>query len=122
MSRDTAYLFDILDSARLALQYVSDSSREEFQQDVKLQDAVVRRLEIIGEAARRLTDATRASLPALPWRSMIGMRNVAIHQYDAVDPLRVWDTIQQDLPRVIALLEPVFSSFQPPIEPASDQV
>jgi uncharacterized protein with HEPN domain len=121
MSRDPAYLFDILDSARLALAYVADKSREEFLQDVQLQDAVIRRLEIIGEAARRLTAATRASLPELPWRSMIGMRNVMIHQYDAVDLGRVWDTVTAALPDLIAVLEPVISAFERPAErPAND--
>jgi uncharacterized protein with HEPN domain len=119
MSRDPAYLFDILDSAGLALAYVAGKSREDFLHDVQLQDAVIRRLEIIGEAARRLTDATRASLPELPWRSMIGMRNVTIHQYDAVDLTRVWDTVEVALPKLIAVLEPVVSSLERPSEERS---
>ncbi len=85
MQRDAAYLRDILEAARLALAYLQKVDREAFDRDTKLQDAVLRRLEIIGEAARRVSADTRRAHPEIPWRQMIGMRNQVIHMYDGVD-------------------------------------
>jgi len=108
--RTAAYLLDILNSARLARSYVAAKEWNEFQADRLCQDAVVRRLEILGEAARRIPEETRDRFPALPWRQMIGMRNRMIHQYDQVDLQVVWDTIQQDLPGLIVSLEAMLPS------------
>src|SRR3990172_1094657 len=85
MPRDSEYLLDILDAARLAMTYVAEKTKEEFEADIQCQDAVIRRLEIIGEAARRISDQTRSALPHLPWNAMIGMRSVMIHEYNDVD-------------------------------------
>ena len=65
-----------------------------------LQDAIVRRLEIVGEAATRLSDEARQTLSHLPWRQIVGMRNIMIHQYDRVDLKLVWDTATQVLPQL----------------------
>ena len=105
MSRDDAYLLDILDAARLALQYVRGKTRDQFLEDVQLQDAVIRRLAIIGEAARRVSEPTRLAHAALPWHDMIGMRNIVIHEYDGVDLEVVWDAVARDLEPLIAALE-----------------
>jgi len=104
MQRDVAYLQDIQESARLALSYLADSDPHAFAEDTQLQDAVIRRLEIIGEAARRVSEETRAAHPALPWRQMIGMRNQVIHMYDGVDLHVVWSTVRDDLPALLELL------------------
>jgi uncharacterized protein with HEPN domain len=85
MQRDAAYLRDILESARLAIAYAEGSDLEAFSRDTQLQDAVIRRMEVVGEAARRVSEETRDAHPALPWRQMIGMRNQMIHMYDGVD-------------------------------------
>ncbi|MBW2721666.1 MAG: DUF86 domain-containing protein [Deltaproteobacteria bacterium] len=107
MSRDKEYVIDILEAAKLALSYVSGKTKDEFLKDTQCQDAVIRRLEIIGEAARRISDETRATYPKLPWKAMVGMRNVMIHEYDDVDLVIVWNTVQNDLPPVVARLEKV---------------
>lgn len=107
MSRDNAYLLDILQAARLARSYVEGMTKPEFLANTQCQDAVIRRLEIIGEAARRLSDETRIALPELAWEAMVGMRNVLIHEYDDVDFSIVWDAIQGDLPPLIATLEKI---------------
>ncbi len=107
MQHDLAYILDILDAAKLAIQYVQDIEKEAFFQDIKCQDSVIRRLEIIGEAARRVSLSTRAEIPDIPWMEMIGMRNMMIHEYDSVDLEIVWDTIQRDLPRVIVILSAI---------------
>lgn len=105
MLRDTEYLIDILEAAKLAVGYVAGKSREAFLKDTQCQDAVIRRLEIIGEAARRVSEGTRRNHPELPWHSMVGMRNVMIHEYDDVDLVVVWDTVRDDLPGIVSTLE-----------------
>ena len=107
MSRDTIYLLDILQAARLAQMYVAGKTLEEFSRDIQCQDAVIRRLEIIGEAARRLSDETRQSLASIPFNTMADMRNLLIHEYDDVDLSIVWDTVQIDLPSLIVILEKI---------------
>jgi uncharacterized protein with HEPN domain len=67
----------------------------------------MRQLEIMGEAARRLSEETRLEIPEIPWRQIISMRNRLIHGYDDVDLVIVWETIQNDLPPLIAQLEKV---------------
>jgi len=110
MSRDDAYLYDILESARAALEYVGKKSRDEFAKDPILQDAVVRRLEIIGEAAGRVSTATQKKHPKLPWQAMKGTRNRVIHEYDSVEIDIVWDIVQLDLPLLVSELEKIVSA------------
>ena len=89
------------------MSYVAGKTKEDFLNDIQVQDSVVRRLEIIGEASRRLSDSTRTTLSQIPWRRTIGMRNIIIHEYDEVDLEVVWDTIQNYLPPLIVELEKV---------------
>src|ERR1039457_57148 len=105
MSKDNAYLADILDSARIIQQHLSGMTREQFLADLRTQDAVVRRFEIIGEAARHLSPEAQKALPEVPWNLVVGMRNLLIHDYDDVDPKRVWTDSQNDLSPLIARLE-----------------
>jgi len=101
MPRDDTYLVDILESARIALGYALKKTRDEFSQDLQCQDAIVRRIEIIGEAARRVSQDTRDKNPQIPWREMTSMRNLVIHEYDLVDVGQVWDTVQNKIPPLI---------------------
>lgn len=107
MSRDDAYLYDILESARAASEYVGRKSREQFIKDPILQDAIVRRLEIIGEAAGRVSTATQKKYPRLPWKAMKGTRNRVIHEYDSIELDIIWDIIQLDLPLLVTELEKI---------------
>jgi len=107
MQRDKEYLLDILEAAKLAIDYIGDKTMEEFFDDLQCQDAVIRRLEIIGEAARRISEETRAAYPDLPWNDMVGMRNVMIHEYDDVDLAIVWETVHNDLLPLINALEKI---------------
>jgi uncharacterized protein with HEPN domain len=109
MDRDRAYLLDILEAAKLIQGYIGDKKKEDFLEDRQCQDAVIRRLEIIGEAARRISENTKKAFPNLPWNEMIGMRNVMIHEYNGVDIILVWDTIQRDIPPLISSLEEIIS-------------
>lgn len=107
MQRDQAYLLDILDAARLAIEYASRASKADFLQDTQLQDSIIRRIEIMGEAAKRVSLSTRESYPEIPWAEMAGMRNLMIHDYDDVDLDIVWDTVQNDLPQLIDRITPL---------------
>jgi uncharacterized protein with HEPN domain len=107
MSRDSVYLLDILKAGKLALSYLMGKTKEEFLRDTQCQDAVIRRLEVIGEAAGRVSSDTTTKYPDLPWNKMVSMRNIMIHEYDDVDLTIVWDTVQNDLPSLVALLEPL---------------
>lgn len=113
MSRDEVYLRDVLDAATVALGYVGGKTREEFLADMQLQDAVIRRLSILGEAARRVSDIGRAAWPELPWAEMVGMRNIVVHEYDNVDAEVVWSAVQEDLPRLVRSLNKVLGIDNP---------
>jgi uncharacterized protein with HEPN domain len=84
-------LRDILDSCRLVSRYVDGVVKQDFACDIEKQDAVIRRIEIIGEATAHLNEATRLSLPGLPFRQMRGMRNIIAHDYANVDIDVVWE-------------------------------
>jgi uncharacterized protein with HEPN domain len=91
------YLSDILDAIDKTLDYTR-AGKEAFLVDSRTQDAVLRNIEIIGEAVRGITDETRGLHPEIPWKEMAGMRDRIIHDYFRVDVEVVWDVVSQDLP------------------------
>lgn len=105
MQRDLQFLLDMLQSAELILTYMTHVSKNEFAANVQLQDAVIRRLLIIAEAARRVSDETRQVLPNISWQEMNGMRNRLVHEYDDVNLSIVWDTVQAKIPPLIKELK-----------------
>ncbi|MCX6343951.1 MAG: DUF86 domain-containing protein [Armatimonadetes bacterium] len=107
MWRDDAYLLDIIISSRKVLKYSDGLSQAEFDSDEIVQNAIMRMLEIIGEAARRVSQETRDAHADIPWAGMIGMRNRLIHEYFRIDAQKVWETIQEDIPALVALIEPL---------------
>lgn len=112
MKRDLQSLLDMLQSAQIAMNYITGRSQEELATDLQLQDAIVHRLLIIGEASKRVSETTRQSLPTIPWTAINGMRNRLIHEYDETDLDIVWDTVVKSLPPLILELEKVVSSDQ----------
>jgi uncharacterized protein with HEPN domain len=78
---------------------------EEFIEDKKSQYAVMRALEVIGEAARQVPDSVRNSTPEIPWREITGMRNKLMHEYFGASMKVVWRTVQEDLPAIIPYLK-----------------
>jgi uncharacterized protein with HEPN domain len=106
MSRsDQVYLKDILESVTLVLNYTEHKTEFEFVNDVILQDAVIRRFEIIGEAASQISTGFKNSNPNVPWRLMKEMRNKLIHEYFGVSVITVYSTIKLDLPILKEQLE-----------------
>jgi len=95
---DTVYLRHILDAIAQIENYCDGIDENRFKTANIVQDAVVRQLEIIGEAAKRLPPATKGKSPKIPWSDIAGMRDKLIHDYFGVDMDKVWLTIAQDLP------------------------
>jgi uncharacterized protein with HEPN domain len=95
---DTVYLLHILDAIASVEEYTRGMSENEFLGNSMAHDAVVRQIEIIGEAARNVSDEFQEKHPNLPWMKMIGIRNKIIHEYFNVNYAIVWDTIKDDLP------------------------
>lgn len=96
----TPYLEDILESISRIEQYLGkiDNNKKVFEEDVEKQDSVIRRIEIIGEATKRLEEDFRDQYSKIPWRKMAGMRDVLIHEYDLIDLDLVWEVAIKDLP------------------------
>ncbi len=107
MQRDVQLLLDMLESAKLATHYIAECSKADFLSEIQLQDAVIRRLSIIGEASRRISETTRQTFPTIPWNEISGMRNRLIHEYDDLDLEIVWDTVKHSLPSLIEELEKI---------------
>ena len=112
--RQAGLLTDVLDSARSIRTYLNGVTYESFLGDAEKQDAVLRRFEIIGEAASRLSPETQALFPTLPFRAMRGMRNIIAHDYGEVDLDLVWKTATADLPTLIETLEQDFENGRGP--------
>jgi uncharacterized protein with HEPN domain len=102
MSRRTPELLvaDMLESIIKIEEYVSDMTERQFLDDGRTSDAVVRNLEIIGEAASRLPDVYRSSASQVPWQQVVGLRNRIVHEYFGIDLQLVWVIVHQDLPRL----------------------
>lgn len=107
MRRDDAYLLDILIAARKALKFVEGIDRNEFEENELIQNAVMRPLEIIGEASAKISKEFRKAHPEIPWREMVGIRNRLVHEYFRINFGVVWDTIHKDLPKLIEIIEPL---------------
>lgn len=97
MANEDLYLKSILESIGKIERYIDGFDENKFQADEKTQDAVIRQLEIVGEAARLLPDEIKAANSQVPWRDISGMRNHLIHRYFKVDIEEVWRTAQNDL-------------------------
>lgn len=104
--RDVAlYLSDILSSIKKIEEYTSGLTWGKFSKDDKTIDAVVRNLEIIGEATKQMPDTFKEKHTDVPWRKIISMRNKVIHEYSGVDVEILWQTIQEDLPELKRLIK-----------------
>jgi uncharacterized protein with HEPN domain len=97
----------MLDAARSVIDFVGDRTFEDYLQDPVLRAAVERMVEIIGEAARRVSEEFKQDHPELPWRAIIGQRHVLAHEYGKINHRIIWNLVAVHIPALIAMLEPL---------------
>jgi uncharacterized protein with HEPN domain len=105
------YVEDILDAMQKVEILLTDVSFAEFSEDFRINFAVTRALEIMGEATKRLPDSLRQEYSDIPWKAMAGMRDRIIHGYDNVDLTIVWNVAQNDIPRLKPRLEQILADY-----------
>ena len=108
---DTIRLRHMLDAAREALEFTRGQSRTDLNTDRKLVLAIVKGIEIIGEAACQVSPTTRDRLPGIPWNDIMGMRNRLVHAYFDINLDMLWKTVQEDLPPLITELDHAVKSI-----------
>ena len=102
-------MLDAMDKAELLLEGIT---YEQFEADFRINFAVVRALEIVGEAAKRLPPDLRREYPDIPWKVMAGMRDRIVHGYDVVDLQIVWDVVKRDIPQVKPQIQKILADYQ----------
>jgi uncharacterized protein with HEPN domain len=105
--RDEEYLSDIREAIERIVGYVTPVSYEGFPEDQKIQDAVIRNLQVIGEAAKKVSPVTKRRLREIPWREMSGIRDKVVHDYFGINYDIVWQVAARDLPAMLDKLFPV---------------
>lgn len=105
--RDAAYLWDMLDAAKTVEELSAGQDFAQYSKDRRTQLAIERSLEIIGEAAGRVSASFRKDHPEIPWRQIIGQRNVLIHEYGEVNQERIWKVVRENIPQLIEQLKPL---------------
>lgn len=122
MTRDSIdYLTDMLTAATLAIEFVEDKTFATFQTDLKTQFAVVRALQIVGEAAKKIPDPIRDQYSSVPWKAIAGMRDKLTHDYFGINLHVVWDTVQSDLAPLQESLRQILDDLPYP-EPDQEQL
>lgn len=114
MKSDIVYLQHIYDATIRITGYIGDTAYDEFYADLMLQDAVIRQLQIIGEATRMLPKEFKQKYPEIPWEQIIGMRNRIIHEYFRVDVKIVWEVIANDLPEIAQQITVIMAGVTKP--------
>ncbi len=110
-NRDLQFLQDIGDAINRILGYTNNMTWEEYLYEYKTQDAVIRNLEVIGEATKNLTDRFRNQHPDIPWKEMAGTRDRLMHHYFGINQEIVWQIIVQDLPKLKKQIELSIEGF-----------
>lgn len=108
---DKARLYHILDAIKDIEEFSSDITYKDFIESSLLKNSIVKQLEIIGEAANKLTNDTIEKYPDIEWSNIIGMRNILIHDYFEIDYATVWFTVINDLPPLKENIELILKEF-----------
>ena len=121
MWRDEAYVLDMLLAAKKVLEFTEGIDWERFSRDELVQNAVMRQIQIIGEAARGVSAEYQVEHDQVPWREIVGMRNRLVHEYFRILPRRVWDVVENDIPDLIQKLEPLVPPESEPGDATGDE-
>lgn len=108
LDRDKKYLSHILESIDMIEDYLADTLETEFYRNQQLQDSVIRRLEIIGEASKLVSEDLKKLSPQIAWREATDMRNFLIHAYFGIDYKIIWQTVINELPSLKKEIEKIF--------------
>ena len=95
---ESVFIEHILESIALIEKYIEDRTKADFFNSVQLQDSVIRRIEIIGEAVKNLSTKLKEKYPEIPWRNIAGMRDLLIHEYFGIDLELTWKVVIKDIP------------------------
>ena len=109
--RDAAHVWDMLSAARLSRELLEGVTREAYLRERMRQLALERTLELLGEAARRVSDAFQSAHPQVEWRSLVGQRNVLAHEYGVIDQARLYRTGKESVPGLIEVLEKILEKL-----------
>lgn len=112
MLRDSESLIDIERAARRILRYINGVDHAELETNDEKVSAILYQITIIGEATKRLSQEIRQQHPEIPWRDIAGMRDILVHEYDQVDLDVIWDVVQNKLPELLVLIEPLLPSSE----------
>lgn len=112
MNRDQVLVSHILGCIENIEQYTADSTKEKFLSNFMVQDAVTRNVEIIGEACAKISADLKTKFSEIPWRDIIAMRNILIHEYFRTDPETIWNVIQFDIPKLKIQMLQILNSYR----------
>ncbi|MEM9448246.1 MAG: DUF86 domain-containing protein [Cyanobacteria bacterium P01_E01_bin.6] len=110
-NRDAGSLWDMAQAIRRIQEFTSDLTYDDYVDSILIQSAAERQFEILGEAARRLSDEFRQAHSKIEWRKIIGLRNILIHRYDEIRQQIIWETVVSELDPLLAQLENLLSSL-----------
>jgi len=110
--QDLAYVWDMLEATKNVAQIMAGRSKDDWKGNLMLRMAVERGVEVVGEVARHVSKTYQKQHPEIPWRQIIGQRNILAHEYGQIDHDRLFETATRDIPRLIELL----SLLLPPVE------
>jgi uncharacterized protein with HEPN domain len=103
--RDVSYLWDMLEAARKVAEFTRSVTLSEYSENPMLHLAVERAIEIIGEAANRVSPAFQQAHPEIPWRRIVAQRNVLVHEYGDIEHALIWDLVQRQIPILVEQLQ-----------------
>ncbi len=107
MRSDAALLLDMLIAGEKIERFIGELDQDQFEKSELHQSAVIRELQVLGEAARQVSEVTRTAHPEIEWVTIIGMRNRVVHEYFRIDFDLMWRTLQEDIPVLVERLKPL---------------